>query len=88
MVKKCVWNKWYVVKLSKQYGSYDVIQEKNSKYSKCKYRGLPLFEGEGRRVGCVVKDIKGKKIIYKGIKNNQKNRIRWKSKVGKKWRER
>ena len=30
MVRKCVWNKWYVVKLSKQYGSYDVIQEKTT----------------------------------------------------------
>ena len=56
---------------------YDVTQKKNnSKYSKCNYRGLHSFEGEGRRVGCVVKDIKGKKIIYKGIKCNEKNRIR------------
>ena len=46
------------------------------------------FKGEGRRVGYAVKDIKGKKIIYKGIKNNEKNRIRWKSKVSKKWRKR
>ena len=42
--------------------------KKNSKYSKCKYRSLHLFEGEGKRVGCVVKDTKGKKIIYKAIK--------------------
>ena len=40
-------------------------------YSKSKYRGLHLFEDEGRRVGCVVKDIKGKKIIYKAIKDTQ-----------------
>ena len=33
-----------------------------------KYRALHSFEGDGRRVGCVVKDIKGKKIIYKAIK--------------------
>ena len=45
------------------------------------------FEGEGRRVGYAMKDIKGKKI-YKGIKNNEKNRIRRKSKVSKKWCER
>ena len=32
------------------------------------YRGLHLFEGEGKRVRCVVKDTKGKKIIYKAIK--------------------
>ena len=32
------------------------------------HRGLHSFEGEGRQVGCVVKDIKGKKIIYKAIK--------------------
>ena len=43
-------------------------KKNNSKYSKCKYRGLHLFEDEGRRIGCVVKDIKGKKIIYKAIK--------------------
>ena len=49
---------------------------------------LHSFEDEGRRVGCEVKDIKGKKIIYKGIKNNEKNRIRCKSKVNKKWRKR
>ena len=28
--KKCVWNKRYVVKLSKQYGSYDVTQGKKT----------------------------------------------------------
>ena len=63
-------------------------KKNNSKYSKCKYRGLHSFEGEGRRVGCVVNDIKEKKIIYKAIKSNEKNRIRWKIKVGKKWCER
>ena len=36
-------------------------RKNNSKYNKCEYRGPHLFEGEGRRVGCVVKDIKGKK---------------------------
>ena len=56
--------------------SYKKKKKKNSKYSKCKYRGLHSFEGEGRRVGYAVKDIKGKKIIHKGIKNNEKNRIR------------
>ena len=45
-------------------------KKNNSKYSRCKYRGLHSFEGERRRVGYVVKDIKGKKIIYKAIKNN------------------
>ena len=39
-----------------------------SKYSKCKYRGLHSTEGEERRVGCVVKNIKRKKIIYKSNK--------------------
>ena len=39
-----------------------------SKYSKCKCRDLHSIEGEERRVGCVVKDIKRKKIIYKAIK--------------------
>ena len=47
-------------------------KKKQLKYSKCKYRGLHLFEGEGRRVGYAVKDIKGKKIIYKGIKITRK----------------
>ena len=27
-------------------------KKKQLKYSKCKYRGLHSFEGEGRRVGC------------------------------------
>ena len=48
------------------------MQKNNSKYSKCKYRDLLSFEGEGRRVGCVMKDIKRKKIIYKAIKVTRK----------------
>ena len=45
-------------------------KKKQIQNSKCKYRGLHSFEGEGRRVRYVMKDIKRKKIICKGIKNN------------------
>ena len=59
----------------------------NSKYNKCKYRGLSLFKGEGRRVRRVVKDIKGKKIIGKTVKKATR-KIASDEKVSKKQCER
>ena len=39
------------------------------KYIKCKYRDLHLFKGEGRRVRCIVKNLKGRR---ENLQSNEK----------------
>ena len=72
--------KYYLIQLMKQIIQLLLrhIRKNTSKYSKYKYKSLHSLKSEGRQIRRLVKNIKGKKTVYKAIKRQQEKSYKMK----------